>query len=240
MNEVKTEDRSPEPGASALPEAPTRRRREPLTRERIIQTALRIMDEEGLDAVTMRRIGRELGVEAMSLYNHVEDKEDILDGIVEAVFAEFQLPETEDFVQSVWLGAREYRRLLLAHPGVITLMTERENAFTNPETMRAYEFALDRFRAAGLSPADAVKAFHAFGGYILGFVMMERGLMVGGPEDEEHLQAHEDLARFVTSANLPRLTESLPYIVDCDIEEQFEFGLGLLIQGLQARAAPTA
>ena len=65
-------------------------RREPLTRDRIIRTALRIMDTEGLDAVTMRKVGRELGVEAMSLYNHVRDKEDILDSICEEVVAELE------------------------------------------------------------------------------------------------------------------------------------------------------
>jgi AcrR family transcriptional regulator len=198
------------------------------------------MDGEGLEAVTMRRIGRDLGVEAMSLYNHVRDKEDILDGICEEVLAEFRVPQAGSWVEAARLGAGEYRRLLLAHPNVITLMTERKGAFTNAESLRAYEFALDLFRSAGLSEADSVKAFHAFGGYILGYVMMELGLMVGGPEDEEHVRAHEDMARLLASADLPRLREALPYIIDCDVEEQFEFGLDLLIQGLRARTAPTA
>jgi AcrR family transcriptional regulator len=240
MNTVQKEDtglRSPGSGPS---DQPKRSRREPLTRERIIQASLRLMDEEGLDSVTMRRIGRELGVEAMSLYNHVRDKEDILDGIVEQVLAEFRIPQVEDFMEAARLGAREYRRLLLAHPNVITLMSERKTAFTNVESLRAYEFALDRFRGAGLSEADSVKAFHAFGGYILGFVMMERGLMVGGPEDAEHRQVHEQMAHLLASADLPRMREALPHIIDCDTEEQFEFGLELLIHGILARTAPTA
>lgn len=239
MNKAQTdEDTNQSTSTQALgqPKRLRHPRREPLSRERIIQTALRIMDEEGLDAVTMRRIGRDLGVEAMSLYNHVRDKEDILDGICEQVLSEFQIPDTPDFVESARLGAREYRRLLLAHPNVITLMTERKSAFTNAESLRAYEFAIDRFRSAGLSVADAVKAFHAFGGFIFGFVMMERGLMAGGPEDEEHARAHEDMARLLGSADLPRLREALPYIIDCDIDEQFEFGLDLLIQGILAQS----
>lgn len=214
-----------------------RPRREPLSRQRIIQAALRIMDEEGLEAVTMRRIGRDLGVEAMSLYNHVRDKEDILDGIIEQVLSEFRVPEAPDFVEAARLGAREYRRLLLAHPNVITLMTERETAFTNAESLRGYEFALERFRSLGLSEADSAKAFHVFGGYILGFVVMELGLMAGGPDDEAHARAHKDMAHLLETADLPRLREALPYIIDCDLEEQFEFGLDLLIQGLAARAA---
>jgi AcrR family transcriptional regulator len=221
-------------------ETPDRSRREPLTRQRIVRAALQIMDEEGLDAVTMRRIGRDLGVEAMSLYNHVRDKEDILDGICEEVLAEFRLPHAGDWAEAARLGAQEYRRLLLAHPNVITLMSERKAPFTNPDSLRAYEFALDVFRSAGLPEADSVKAFHTFGGYILGYVMMELGPMVGGPDDEEHDRAHEQMARLLSTADLPRLREALPYIIDCDVEDQFEFGLDLLIQGLRARIAASA
>jgi AcrR family transcriptional regulator len=239
MDKVRMEDRSPGPGAPDPLDRPDRPRREPLSRERIIQAALRIMDEEGLEAVTMRRIGRALGVEAMSLYNHVQDKEDILDGICEHVLAQFRVPQVEGWVEAARLGAREFRRLLLAHPNVIRLMTDQKSAFTNAESLRGYEFALDVFRSAGLSVADSVKAFHAFGGYIFGFVMMELGLMVGGPEDEEHAQAHEEMARVLAPADLPRLREALPHIIDCDIEEQFEFGLDLLIQGIRARITAT-
>jgi AcrR family transcriptional regulator len=217
-----------------------RHRREPLTRQRIIEAALRVMDEEGLEAVTMRRIGRHLGVEAMSLYNHVRDKEDILDGVCEQVLAEFRVPEARDWVEAARLGAREYRRLLLAHPNVITLMSERKGPFTNPDSLRAYEFALDLLRTAGLSEPDAVKAFHTFGGYILGYVMMELGPMVGGPGDEAHALAHQEMARVLDSADLPRLREAFPHILDCDVEEQFDFGLDLLIEGLRARVSRTS
>jgi AcrR family transcriptional regulator len=210
-------------------------RREPLTRDRIIRTALRIMDQEGLDAVSMRRVGREVGVEAMSLYNHVRDKEDVLDGICELVLSDFRVPEADEWTAAARLAAHEYRRLLLAHPTVITLMTGRKRPFTNAESLRAYEFALDVFRSAGLSEEDSVKAFHVFGGFILGFVTMELGLMVGGPDDEEHVRAHQELARLVATADLPRFREALPYFMECDIESQFEFGLDLLIDGLRTR-----
>ena len=212
----------------------TRKRREPLTRERVISTALRIMDEEGLDSVTMRRIGRELGVEAMSLYNHVEDKDDILTGICEHVLAQFRVPDVEDWTEAARLGAREYRRLLRDHPNVITLMTEQKGAFTNPESLRGYEFALEVFHRAGLTGAEAVKAFHAFGGYILGSVMFEQGLTT---DDAHDAHAHEAMVGLVGAADLPRLWEALPYLLECDDDEQFEFGLDLLIDGLRARAA---
>jgi AcrR family transcriptional regulator len=237
MGNTRSGDVSTKTDVGGAVEGHERPRREPLTRHRIIRAALGIMDVEGLEAVTMRRIGRDLGVEAMSLYNHVRGKEDILNGVCEEVLAEFRVPDALDWVEAARLGAHEYRRLLLAHPNVITLMSERKGPLTNPDSLRAYEFALDLFRSLGLSGADSVKAFHTFGGYILGYVMMELGPMVGGPDDEAHVLAHREMARVLESADLPRLREALPHLIDCDVEEQFEFGLDLLIEGLRARAS---
>jgi AcrR family transcriptional regulator len=221
-----------EPQPTATEERP---RREPLTRERIIRTALRIMDSEGLDAVSMRRVGRELGVEAMSLYNHVKDKDDILDGIVEAVLMEFDFPRGDDWRDSARLAGREFRRLLLGHPAVMTLMLERDKPFTNVDSLRVYEYIFELFRTAGLSPQDAARAFHVFGGFILGSVSMELGPMVGGPNPEADAHPHEEMVRLVQSADLPRLREVMPYLMDCDLDAQFDFGLDLLIEGLRAR-----
>ena len=238
MNDIRTAA----PEAAAVPtdiseEAAARPRREPLSRERIIRAALRIMDSEGLDAVTMRRVGRDLGCEAMSLYNHVRDKDDILDGITELVLGEFRLPREEEWTDAARAAAHEFRRLLLAHPNVITLMTERDKPFTNAESLHVYEYTLDLFRSAGLSVPDAVKAFHVFGGYILGAVTMELGLMVRGPgDDEAEAQAHREMARVIASANLPRMQEAMPHFAECDADEQFDFGLDLMIEGLRTRA----
>jgi AcrR family transcriptional regulator len=209
--------------------------RQPLTRQRIIRAALRVMDEEGLEAVTMRRIGRELGVEAMSLYNHVRDKEEILDAICEEVLTEFQVPQENEWAAALRAGAGEYRRLLLAHPRVITLMTGRKGPMTNPDSLKVYEFALGLFRDAGMSVADAVKAFNTFGSYILGSVTMELGPTISGTADEAHLRAHGEMARLAALAELPHLEEALPLLIDCDIQGQFEFGLDLLIEAVGAR-----
>jgi AcrR family transcriptional regulator len=217
------------------PEGEQPRRREPLTRQRVVQSALHIMDTEGLEAVTMRRIGRELGVEAMSLYNHVRDKEDILDSICEEVVGEFEAPTADGWAEAARAAAFEYRRLLLAHPNVLTLMTERKRPFTSLNALRVYEYALEVFRSAGLTEVDAIQAFHSFGSYILGAVTMELGLMVGSPNEGE--DAHREMARLVASAELPRLQESLPHMVNCDLDEQFAFGLELLVDGIRARAS---
>ena len=240
MNEPQTAtDRAPagsDDPASTV-DASERPRREPLTRDRIIQAALLIMDEEGLDAVTMRRVGRELGVEAMSLYNHVRDKEDILDRITETVLGGLRVPKADDWAESARLTAREFRRVLLAHPGVMTLLTERDKPFTNADSLQMYERVFDLFRTAGLSEAETAQAFHVFGGYILGSVTLELGLMVGSPKDDEH---HQEMAQLVASADLPRMQEVMPYLIDCDLDAQFDFGLDLMLEGLRSRIAETS
>jgi AcrR family transcriptional regulator len=212
------------------------RSREPLTRDRVIEAALRVMDEEGLEAVSMRRVAREVGVEAMSLYHHVEDKEDLLDGICEHVMAGFEFPEpVEDWAENCRRGARAWRRLLQSHPAVMRLLAEQRGPVRTVDPMRPMEFALRLLRGAGLSDRDTAQAFHAFGGYIQGFVMMELGSIAGGT-DEAHLKAHAELV-----SALPEEFEALvavsPYFAECGADEQFEFGLDLLIRGLEAKAA---
>jgi AcrR family transcriptional regulator len=210
------------------------RRRPPLTRERIVRAALRLMDTEGLEAVTMRRIGRELGVEAMSLYNHVEDKEDILDGICELVMSEFEFPEpTDDWAESARRGARSWRRLLKAHPDVMRLFAQERGPVRSIDSMRPMEYALGLLRASGLSDRDTAQAFHAFGGYIQGFVIMEMGSIAGGT-DEAHLKAHQELAEQLPE-DFATLKAVAPHFAECDADQQFEFGLDLLIRGVLER-----
>jgi AcrR family transcriptional regulator len=212
------------------------REREPLTRERIIEAALRLMDEEGLEAVSMRRVAREVGVEAMSLYHHIEDKEDLLDGVCERVMAGFDLPDaTGDWAGDCRHAARAWRRLLKAHPNVMRLFAERRGPVRSVESMRPTEYALRLLRAGGLSDRDAAQAFHAFGGYIQGFVMMELGSIAGGV-DEEHLHEREELVSSVPE-QFPALSAALPHFLECGADEQFEFGLDLLIAGLATKVA---
>ena len=215
----------------------TKTRREPVTRERVIAAALKLMDAEGLDAVTMRRVGRELGVEAMSLYNHVRDKEDVLAGIVELVMSEFDPPASHgDWREDAKNAAREWRRMLTRHPNVMTLMAEQRKPLTTPGSMRPMDSALGVLRSAGLDVRDASQAFHAFGGYIMGFVMMEQGMMLGhGDADEEHLREHAEFAAMVAAGELPYLTEALPVLHECAADEQFEFGLDLLVRGVESK-----
>ncbi|MBA3737781.1 MAG: TetR/AcrR family transcriptional regulator [Actinobacteria bacterium] len=213
------------------------RSREPLTRDRVIEAALRVMDEEGLDAVSMRRVAREVGVEAMSLYHHVEDKEDLLDGICEHIMAGFEFPDpVEDWAENCKRGARAWRRLLQAHPAVMRLFAEQRGPTRSIESMRPMEFALRILRASGLSDRDTAQAFHAFGGYIQGFVIMELGSIAGG-SDEEHTKMHAELADTLPD-EFPSLRAVSRYFAECDSDEQFEFGLDLLMRGLEAKVRP--
>jgi AcrR family transcriptional regulator len=213
------------------------RAREPLTRERVIEAALQLMDEEGLEAVSMRRVAREVGVEAMSLYHHVDDKEDLLDGVCERVMAEFDFPDAvEDWRENCRRGARAWRRLLQAHPAVMRLFAEQRGPVRSIESMRPTEYALRLLRSCGLTDRDTAQAFHAFGGYIQGFVMMELGSIAGG-SDEAHLKAHAELAAALPD-EFAALQAVSPYFAECDADEQFEFGLDLLIRGLEAKVPP--
>ena len=210
------------------------RQREPLTRDRIIEAALGVMDAEGLEAVTMRRIGRELGVEAMSLYNHVEDKDDILEGVTERVMNDFEFPpSTGAWADDARAMSREWRRLLGLHPSVCQLLAERHKPLDGLATFRAMDSALGVLRRAGLSALDAAQAFNALGGYILGFVMMEQGLMLGN-DDDDHAREHDLAIDALEGSGLVNVMECLPYFADCTTDQQFDFGLDLMIRGIAA------
>jgi len=210
--------------------------REPLTRDRIIEAAVRLMDAEGLEAVTMRRLGRELGVEAMSLYNHVADKEDILSGVVEAVMAEFEFSDQggDEWAEQGRAAARAWRQLLKRHPNVITLMSEQREPVTSLRALRPMEHAIGILRASGLPDQEAVKAFRAFGGYIQGFVLAEVANMFGGQEVQVR---PEEVQATVPVGELPNLAATLPFLFHCDFDDAFEYGLDLMVRGVEAKVA---
>ncbi len=213
-------------------------RREPLTRGRILEAALRIMDEEGLEAVTMRRVGRELGVEAMSLYNHVADKDDILNGVTEKVMSEFEFPEeTGDWREDARGAAHAWRRLLKKHPNVMILLSERRSPISAEEALRPTEHALAILQRVGLSAEETVRAFRAFGGYIQGFVLMEIANMFGPGEAEAPERPSADWVSELPQSLFPTLIAHAPYLLHCNPEADFDFGLELMIRGLEPRTA---
>jgi AcrR family transcriptional regulator len=205
--------------------------RERLTRDRVIDAALKIMDAEGLEAVTMRRVAREVGVEAMSLYNHVHDKEDLLQGIRLRVFGEFGHPDLieGDPFENGRRIARAWRDLMNAHPQMLELMAEDHGPPDSLEALRPMETALSVLRSMGVPEAEVMQVFHAFGGYIQGSVMMERQMSF-----DKHGGSAE-LAGRIDAAELPCVVAALPYMTGCDLEQQFELGLDLMLDGMRAR-----
>ena len=214
---------------------PTSEPRQKLSRDKIVEAALQVMDTEGLEAVSMRRVAREVGVEAMSLYHHVTDKEDLLRGVCDKIMGGFEFATGGGtWAERMRAVAHSWRRLLRVHPDVMRLFAITHGPSpSSPESLQPTEFALRLIRDAGISDRDTVQAFHAFGGYIQGFVMMEGGSIKGGHDPE----VHDVFASEVDAAAFPMLHLVSRYFSECGADEQFEFGLDLMIRGLEARAA---
>ena len=206
--------------------------RAPLSRPAVLSAALRIVDQHGVDALSMRRLGKELGVEAMSLYNHVPNKAALLDGLIERVINEVEQPPAdaswEDQVREM---ARSYRRLAHAHPHVVPLIAMRP--FNTITALKPVERAFDIFCAAGFDDAAALHAFRTLAGFATGYTLAETGGFFGEtiPPDSTTVVAGSDL-----DPNLfPRLTQMLPTIASCDHDAEFEFALDVIIEGLRTK-----
>jgi TetR/AcrR family transcriptional regulator, tetracycline repressor protein len=213
--------------------------KERLTRERVLEAALRIMDSEGIEAVSMRRVAREVGVEAMSLYHYVADKEDLLGGICSLVMREFHIPDSDErpWEERARSGAREWRRVLKSHPNVIALFAERSKPVMDIEALRPTEYALSLIRESGVGDEEAVRVFNVMGGYIMGFVLMEVGRMFSAKAWEAQSHAAPGTTLDLAAVGLPCLAAALPHLAAHDPDDQFEFGLDLMLAGLQMRAA---
>jgi AcrR family transcriptional regulator len=213
------------------------KQRERLSRERVVEAALAIMDSEGLEAVSMRRVARELGVEAMSLYNHVVDKEDLLQGIREHVMSQFLDPGTDGpWEERARAAGRSWRDALRAHPSMLSLIAESKGPNLSPASIRPTEVGLRLLTEIGLPEDEAVMAFCAFGGFIVGFVMFEMG-MAKARQVATALPDPTQLAAALPAEQFPCFASALPYLVAGDIDARFEYGLDLMIAGLRARVS---
>src|SRR5215471_13523393 len=151
------------------------RDRVPLTRERVLRAAIELADEGGLERLTMRNLGQALGVEAMSLYNHVSGKEDVLDGAVDIVFGEIELAcEDHDWRRAMRQRAVSARDALARHRWAIGLMESRTHP--GPANLRHHDSVLRCLREAGFSVADAAHAYSALDSYVYGFALQQATL----------------------------------------------------------------
>ena len=206
--------------------APTAR----LSRDKILAMAVRLADRDGLEALTMRRLGQALGVEAMSLYKHVKNKDAILDGLLERVLAEVELPQPgPDWEAELRRTAVSMHDALARHPWACTLVMAPASSPNALEARIRYIEALLRIlREAGFTPAQAYYGYHALDSHAVGFTMWELGHAV--PADKAVV---EQLTRQIESGAYPYLLEHARQH-DADLpQSSFEFGLDLIFDRLR-------
>lgn len=208
-------------------------RRRPLTRERVMRAAIELADARGIEALSMRRLAQELGVEAMSLYHHVANKGDILEAIVDMVVGEIELPSADAAWKSaIHATAVSAHEILVRHPWAANLVLSGSGL--SMARLRYMESILGSLRRAGFSPEMTDHAYHALDSHIMGFTLWQVGMNLG-TEDDLKAMAGEFLAH-LSVEEFPYLAEHIgqhlaPTRPD-DVGE-FEFGLGLILDGLE-------
>jgi AcrR family transcriptional regulator len=203
-----------------------------LSPERVLRAAVALADSAGIESLTMRRLGQDLGVEAMSLYKHVANKDALLDGMVDLVFAEIELPSADtDWRTAMRDRAVSTRAALTRHPWATPLMQSRKAP--GPATLRHHDTVIGTLRGAGFSVELTAHAFSVLDGYIYGFAMQQRSLPFDTLEEAQEV-GRQMFARMPAGA-YPHLTElTVQHILrpGYDYGDEFEYGLDLILDGL--------
>jgi len=204
-----------------------------LSRERVLRAAIGVADAGGIASLTMRKLGVELGVEAMSLYNHVAGKDALLDGMIDSVFAEIDLPtEGIGWRESMRRRAVSARAAMSRHRWAIGLMESRTSP--GPATLRHHDTVIGTLRGAGFSVAMAAHAFSALDAYIYGFALQEASLPFDSAEGATEVA--KGMMTDFESGQYPHLTElAVEHALQPGYEygAEFEFGLDLILDGLE-------
>ena len=212
---------------------PAIRSRTPLSRERVLKTALALADASGIESLTLRKLGEAVGVEAMSLYNHVPSKGDLLDGLIDLVFSEIELPSGADgWKTAMRQRAISARTVLSRHRWAIGLMESRTSP--GPATLRHHDAVIGCLRQAGFPVALAAHAYSALDSYIYGFALQEASLPFDTSEQTSEL-AQALVAQFPTD-EYPHLAEfTFSHVLQpgYDYGSEYEFGLDLILDGLE-------
>lgn len=211
----------------------------PITRERALDAAMELADSGGIEAVTMRRLAQELGVEAMSLYYHVANKDAVLDGMVDIVFGEIALPSTmsPDWRTSMRERAVSMRDVMLSHPWATGIMESRTSP--GPATLAHHNAVIGCLRNCGFSIPMAAHAFSLMDAYIFGFVLSEVNLPFDASTTPTEMeQMVEGMLANVPAEDYPHLIEmTAEHILtpDYSFAAEFTYGLDLILDGLAAR-----
>lgn len=220
------------------PRAPGDRR--PLSRERILEAALRFVDAQGLQALSMRKLAADLGVEAMSLYNHIENKEDILRGITDLLFAGVELPDDkgEGWMQHTRRLAHAVRQTLSDHPNVVPLVISRP--VRTPAFLRLMDSAVGNFRAAGFDDDMAHHAWHTVSAHVVGYVLEEIATplldaQLGGAATAAAIDGAKPPLAALNADEFPNVAGIAPYLARCRPVDEFDFALDLILTGLEVK-----
>jgi AcrR family transcriptional regulator len=216
------------------------KRRAALTRERILRAAISLADRDGIESLSMRKLGQKLGVEAMSLYNHYQNKVDMLDGMIDVVFGEIELPANGvDWRTAMRKRAISARQVLLRHPWAIGLMESR--ATPGPATLRHHDSVLGSLRTAGFSVDMAAHAYSILDGYIYGFTLTELTLPFSNTEGAA---GAAEVAGNILEGFQP---DEYPHLAEMAVDramkpgysygDEFEYGLDLILEGIERARA---
>jgi len=215
----------------------------PITRQQILTAALEIIDRDGIDALSMRRLGKALGRDPMTLYRHAPNKAALLDAVAESVLEQLEVDTDDgDWVAHLREVARSFRRLALDHPHVVPLLVTRPLAtplgLRPLGTLRPLENILTLLTRAGFAPPDALHVYQAFFGFLHGHVLNELQELVERPDETD------DLLRLglhrLPIGEFPLLRGLAPVLAAYDGAAELERGLDILFSGLTATLTSTA
>ena len=205
--------------------------RAPLNKERVLDATITLADEIGIESLSMRKLGQALGVEAMSLYKHVKNKDDILDGIVDIVASEIYVPPIGgDWKTAMRQRATSAHQVLLRHPWATMLIVSRVNV--GPAMLRYVDASIGCLREAGFSYAMADHAWNAIDSYIYGFTLQKLNFPF---EPDEYAEVAEAYLPTIPAERIPYLTGLSKEVIagHHDGLHDFEFGLDFILDGLE-------
>jgi AcrR family transcriptional regulator len=234
---------------------PAARQRAPLSRERVLDAAIALARRDGIEALTMRKLADELGAGAMSLYHHVPNKDQLLDGMVDIVFGEIEPPSTDlDWKTAMRRRAISTRAALKRHPWAIGLMESRRQP--GPASLRLHNAVLACLREGGFSIELTIQAYSVQDAYIYGFALQEHTLPFDTAEQSAAVAQHQvrqfaetaedqPFAELEQDRQLAALAHEFPYLAEVvaghiatvgyDLTAAFEYGLDLILDALEQR-----
>jgi AcrR family transcriptional regulator len=212
-------------------------RRVPLSRERVLDAAIKLADQGGLESLSMRKLGQELGVEAMAVYYHFANKDEVIDGIVDIVFSQIDLPASgADWKSAMRQRAVSLRDVLLRHRWAIGLMESRRKP--GPANLRHHDVVIGSLRSAGLDMPTIAHAYSLVDSYVYGFALFAMNLPFDPSEEVADLG--QGVLRAYPVNAYPNLVAYISAMrPGYNYGDEFEYGLDLILDGLD-RASSTA